>query len=336
MSERTANSTAQLSDGTSTIERLIGSRPIDNRRAFYSIITALTALIIAFGFIVGNYWLKILYAVFMYAGFASSWNLLSGYTGYFSFGPTMFVGIGGYALAGLMVHVGLPWQVAIIITGIVGAITAVIIGYALMRISGIYFAIGTLLVAEGIREGILYESNLLGGSSGLTIGQVPTEVTYFTFALFAIISVIITYEIATSRFGLRMIAIREDEGVLGPLGVNPLPYKLGAFLIHGSLISMIGATYALSLGFLIPRTIFSPDILLTLIIIAILGGMGTVWGPVIGAMILVPIRELFWNSFPTLALLVYGTFLVFGIIVMPYGIMDRLKEYGIIPYSRGV
>jgi branched-chain amino acid transport system permease protein len=161
-------------------------------------------------------------------------------------------------------------------------------------------------------------------------------VTYFSFALFAIVSVVLTYEMATSRYGLRMMAIREDEQVLGPLGINPLPYKLGAFLVHGALISMIGATYALSLGFLIPQTIFSPDILLTLIIVAILGGQGTVWGPVIGAVLLVPIRELFWNSFPTLALLVYGLFLVVGIIVMPYGIMDRLKEYGIVPYSRGV
>jgi branched-chain amino acid transport system permease protein len=335
MSERNT-SLVQLSDGTSAIERLLGSRRIDDRRAFYSTIAALSVLVVALSFVVGSYWIRVLYAVFMYAGFASAWNFLSGYTGYFSFGPTMFVGIGGYALAALIIYAGLPWQVAIVATGVLGAVAALLIGYALMRISGIYFAIGTLLVAEGIREGILFEDDLLGGSSGLTIGQVPLEVTYFSFALFAIVSVVLTYEMATSRYGLRMMAIREDEQVLGPLGINPLPYKLGAFLVHGALISMIGATYALSLGFLIPQTIFSPDILLTLIIVAILGGQGTVWGPVIGAVLLVPIRELFWNSFPTLALLVYGLFLVVGIIVMPYGIMDRLKEYGIVPYSRGV
>lgn len=335
MSGRTT-SLVQLSDGTSAIERLFGSRPIDGRRAFYSAILGLAALITVSGFVVGNYWLKVLYAVFMYAAFASGWNFLSGYTGYFSFGPTMFVGIGGYALAGLIIYGGLPWQAAIVLTAVVGAITAIIIGYALMRISGIYFAIGTLLVAEGIREGILFEDNYFKGSSGVTIGLLQTEVIYFLFALLAIISIVLTYEMATSQYGLRLMAIREDEEVLGPLGVNPLPYKIGAFMIHGALISMIGATYALSVGFLIPRTIFSPSILLTLIIVAILGGQGTVWGPVLGAVLLVPIREFFWNSFPTLALLVYGIFLVAGIILMPKGIMELLKEYGIVPYSRGV
>jgi branched-chain amino acid transport system permease protein len=335
MSEQTTSST-QISDGTSTIERLIGSRVIDDRRAFYSVIAVMSALIIVSGLVASSYLLQILYAVFMYVGFASSWNLLSGYTGYFSFGPTMFVGLGGYILGALVVHVGLSWQVAIVITAVVGGIAAALIGYALLRISGIYFAIGTLLVAEGLREAILYEDNLLGGSSGLTIVRTPPEVTYFLFAFFAIVSIVLTYEIATSRIGLRMIAIREDEGALSPLGINPLPYKLGAFVLHGSLISIIGATYALSIGFLVPRTIFAPNILLTILIVAIIGGMGTVWGPVLGALLLVPIRELFWNSFPTLALLVYGIFLIFAITVMPYGLMDRLKEYGIIPYSRGV
>lgn len=307
-----------------------------DRKEFYAIIALGAAAMWAITFFVSTLWIKVLYALYMYIAFGSAWNLLSGYTGYPTFGPMLFIGSGAYATAFFDVHAGLSWAGALTAAVVVSAVLATVLGVIMLRISGIYFAIGTLLVAEAAREGVLMEDNLLGGSTGITLTRLPTEQVYILFAGIALASIIITYEVATSRFGLRMLAIREDEEALRSLGVNPIKYKVPAFAAHGAITALAGGAFALSLGFIFPTTVFSIDITVTLILVVILGGLGRVWGPVLGTLILIPLQELFWLEFPALHIIAYGLFLVGVIVLMPEGIISRLRDLNILPQTRGL
>ena len=307
-----------------------------DRKEFYAIIALGAAAMWAITFFVSTLWIKVLYALYMYIAFGSAWNLLSGYTGYPTFGPMLFIGSGAYATAFFNVHAGLSWAGALTAAVVVSAVLATVLGVIMLRISGIYFAIGTLLVAEAAREGVLMEDNLLGGSTGITLTRLPTEQVYILFAGIALASIIITYEVATSRFGLRMLAIREDEEALRSLGVNPIKYKVPAFAAHGAITALAGGAFALSLGFIFPTTVFSIDITVTLILVVILGGLGRVWGPVLGTLILIPLQELFWLEFPALHIIAYGLFLVGVIVLMPEGIISRLRDLNILPQTRGL
>lgn len=330
-----------MASETSTGEEEGGLRSLalrydGGRPGFYALVLLGAVAMWAVTFVASPLWIKVLYALYMYVTFSMAWNYLSGYTGYPTFGPMLFIGSGAYATAFFDVHMGMSWMVALGAAVVTSAVLAALLGVILLRISGIYFAIGTLLVAEAAREAVLLEDNLLGGSTGITMTRIPTEQVYILFAVIALASIVITYETATSRFGLRMLAIREDEEALRSLGVNPIRYKVPAFAVHGALTALAGGAFALSLGFIFPTTVFSVDITITLILIAILGGIGTVWGPVLGTLILIPLQELFWLEFPTLHIILYGIFLIGVIILMPEGIISRLKEYNILPQTRGL
>lgn len=308
----------------------------DDDRKFYTIVTVGTLLSIVMLFTTKAYLTKTIYVVFMYMGLAYAWNYLSGYTGYVTFGPFAFIGIGAYGTAVLVKYVGLPWFVALAGAALFTALVAVVLGFILLRISGIYFAIATLLVGEGLRQGVLMETEYLRGSIGLNVPPISTETAYLMFLALAVVGLVLTYESATSRFGLRMLAVRDDEQALLTMGVNPLKYKMSSFVIHAVLTALIGGVYGLSLGFLFPSTVFSITMTITLILIVILGGIGTVWGPAIGAIILLPMQEVLWLEFPNLHVLIYGLALIGLIIFMPEGILSKLKELDWLPRSRSI
>lgn len=328
---------SDASDAETGLSDRIGALFSPNtRRGFYATVATGTLLAVVTLFTTQPYLMETIYVVFMYMGLAYAWNYLSGYTGYGTFGPFAFIGIGGYGTAVLVNYVGLPWYASLGAVAVVTALIAVVLGYILLRISGIYFAIATLLVAEGLREGVLMETEYLKGSIGLNVTPVSTTTAYLLFLGLALVGVVLTYETATSRFGLRMLAVREDEQALSTIGVNPLRYKLSSFVVHSVLTSLIGGVYGLSLGFLFPSTVFSIDMTITLILIVILGGIGTVWGPALGAIILLPLQEVLWLQFPNLHILIYGFLLIGLIIFLPEGIISKLKERGWLPYSRAV
>lgn len=307
-----------------------------DRTIFYAAIVVVSFLIWGVTFVVGTFWIKVLYSLYMFVALAAAWNYLSGYTGYPTFGPMMFIGIGAYGTVYFTVYQGFPWYGALAGAAIIGVVAAAITGFILLRLDGIYFAIGTLLFAEAVHEAILIEDEILGGSGGINLTPTSLTVTYLLFASIALASVIITYETATRKFGLRMLAIREDEEALRAVGVNPLKYKMSAFCVHGMLTTLTGGAFALSLGFVFPGTVFSVDITITLILIAILGGIGTVWGPVLGALVLVPMQELLWLEFPNLNLILLGLFLAVVITQMPEGIISELKDRGVLPRTRQI
>ena len=322
------------SNVSTSVRQLIWER--GNRIKFYGVVFLGAVLMWMITFMVSTFWIKVLYSLYMFISLSMAWNYLSGYTGYPTFGPMMFIGIGAYGTVYFMNYQGFPWYGALVATAVIAVVAALASGFVLLRLDGIYFAIGTLLFAEAVHEAVLIEGNLLGGSAGVNVAPVSTAMTYILFGALALVSIVVTFETATRTFGLRMLAIREDEEALRSVGVNPLKYKLSAFSVHGLLTALTGGIFALSLGFVFPGTVFSVDITITIILIAILGGIGTVWGPVIGALILVPIRELFWLEFPDFNTIIYGLFLVVVIIQMPEGILSKLKDMGLVPESRWI
>ncbi|MFC6954738.1 branched-chain amino acid ABC transporter permease [Halorubellus litoreus] len=323
-----------MASSTETVLDAVGN-PTD-RTLFYAAIVVGALLIWGVTFLVNTFWIKVLYSLYMFVALAAAWNYLSGYTGYPTFGPMMFIGIGAYGTVFFSIHMNFPWYAALAGAAIVGVVAAAITGFILLRLNGIYFAIGTLLFAEAVHEAILIEDNLLGGSGGVNLSGTSLTVTYLLFAALALVSIVVTYETATRTFGLRMLAIREDEEALRAVGVNPLKYKMSAFCVHGLLTTLTGGAFALSLGFVFPGTVFSVDITITLILIAILGGIGTVWGPVLGALVLIPMQELLWLEFPNLNLILLGLFLVLVIVQMPEGIISKLKDMEVLPRTRQI
>ncbi|NHN42814.1 branched-chain amino acid ABC transporter permease [Halorubellus sp. JP-L1] len=309
------------------------------RKYFYPVLGVLALAIVTSMFVVGAYLHEFLYILFMYVGLACLWNFLSGYSGYVLFGVTIFFGVGAYATAGVMNAFAVSWPVGLLAAALISLGISAVIGYILLRISGIYFAIGTLLIVEGTREAIFVEDGVtghLGGASGITVSPVSSEITFLGFGLLALFTIALTYELATSKFGLRMMAIREDEEALVSLGVNPLRYKLTAFVLISIVMGIIGGMYVLTLGFMYPETPFNHQIILTVILAAILGGRGTVWGPVLGIIILVPLEEVLWLNYPDIFLVLYGLCLMAVILFIPDGIINRLKTMGILPNSRSV
>jgi len=310
-----------------------------SRREFYVAVAVIAAIVLVIPLLVGNYLMKVLYGLYMFIGLGLAWNYLSGYTGYVSFGPHMFIGLGAYALVGFTKHLGMNWPVALLGVTAVSLVLAAFIGVITMRISGIYFAIATLLLAEGLRQLAFWEESLTGffnGSKGINGPFLGIDPSYYLFALMMIVSLVVTFETARTRFGLRMIALREDEEVLGTLGLNSLRYKIIPFAVHGVLTGLLGAVYAMSLGFVFPNTVFNIDLTITLVLVGVLGGMGTVWGAVLGAIVLIPLREALWNSLANLFIIGYGIALMLLMIYMPEGIINRLKEMDLLPESRGL
>lgn len=316
---------------------LLGSK--ESRKYFYPLVALAGGLLAVLMVTVDALLLQTIYFLLMYVALVSVWNFFSGYSGYIIFGVPIFFGVGGYSTAGIVKAFGVEWYVALLAAALLAGVAAVFLGYVLLRLSGIYFGIGTFLILEGLREGLYFERHVtgfLGGSSGITMPPIGPNTTYLAFAAVAILTVTLTYEMATSKFGLRLMAIREDEEALTSLGVNPLKYKLSAFVIAAVIMAVLGSLYGLTLGFLYPETPFNFKIISTVILAAVLGGRGTILGPILGVVLLYSLEEALWLNYPNLFLIIYGIALVVIVLLLPEGIINRLKKSGILPDERSI
>jgi branched-chain amino acid transport system permease protein len=280
---------------------------------------------------ISGYWLRILTFIFMWIGLAASLNLLTGYTGYLDFGHVAFFGIGAYATGILMLKVGMPFFPAMVIGIILAAIFAVIMGIPTLRLRGAYFAIAMLAFAEAMKQLVTELDSLTGGGNGLTL-PIYTNYYFFYYVMFAAILLIlaITYWFERSKFGLGLVAIREAELAAEVTGVNTVFCKLVAFVISASTASMIGGIYAYWMSFLSPADAFNILITVRMIIMAFLGGAGTLWGPIIGATFLAAIEEFLWAQFKYSYLIIVGLIVVFVVLAMPRGIMGLIKKRDIL------
>jgi len=274
-----------------------------------------------------GYWVRFLTFIFMWIGLAGSLNLLTGYTGYLDFGHVAFFGIGAYMTGILMVHLGMPFLPAMFIGAILAAVMAVIVGIPTMRLRGAYFAIAMLAFAEAMKQVVLEFDRFTGGGNGLSL-PIYTNYLFFYYVMFAtvILTIGVTFWFEKSKFGKALMAIREAELAAEVSGVNTFRCKLVAFGISAFIAGIIGGIYAYWMTFLYPGDAFSVLITMRMIIMAFLGGAGTLLGPVIGASFLAAVEEILWAEFKYSYLIIVGFIVVFVVLVLPRGIVGLVKE----------
>lgn len=265
----------------------------------------------------------------MYVVLALSWNIISGYTGYVSFGHVLFYGVGSYTSAILVADYGWNWLSTLLISAAVAALIALVLGFPVLRLKGPYFAIAMLGAAEGMRVIVTVWDSLTHGGEGISLPNVENSFpTYYAMMILMIVAILVCYWIAHSRFGIRLSAIREDEVAAEAMGINTTRYKIIAFVLSGIFPAMAGAIQANKTLYIDPETEFFILITVTMKLMAMFGGKGTVIGPLLGAVILYAIQEIVWVQFPHAHLIAFGVFLILVARFMPRGIVGLFIDKG--------
>jgi len=265
----------------------------------------------------------------MYVVLALSWNIISGFTGYTSFGHVAFYGIGAYACAILVADYDWHWIPTLLVAGAVAALVALAIGYPVLRLKGPYFAIAMLGAAEGTRVIATVWDSLTHGGLGISFPNVENSFpTYYAMLILMLLTIAVAYVVGHSRFGVRLNAIREDEGAAEALGVNTTVYKLAAFVLSAIFPAAAGGIQAYKVLYIDPPSVFFVQITIAMALMSMLGGKGTVIGPIVGAVLLYTIQELTWVNFPTAHLIAYGLFIIIVARFMPRGLMGFAIDRG--------
>jgi branched-chain amino acid transport system permease protein len=276
---------------------------------------------------VSNYIITFTLQTFMWIALAQSWNLISGLTGYVSFGHVAFFGTGAYTAAILISKVGWHWLPASLMGSITAASLALLIGYPCLRLKGPYFAISMLGLNEVVRALVSYFDSLTGGGSGITLSPMNSILPlYYAMGGVALAGLVITYWVLTSRFGLRLLSIRENELAAEVMGIPTAALKLYAFLLSAALPGIVGGFYARYVTHIEPLGTFPLITTITMIVMCLFGGRGTIFGPVLGATLLSLFQEWAWERFLYFHEAIFGAIIVFVILIMPRGILGVLQQ----------
>jgi branched-chain amino acid transport system permease protein len=265
----------------------------------------------------------------MYVVLALSWNIISGFTGYTSFGHVAFYGIGAYGCAILVADYSWPWLPTLVVGALAAGLIAVAIGYPVLRLKGPYFAIAMLGMAEGTRVVVTVWDGLTHGGLGISFPSTENSTsTYYAMLVLMLVTIAVAYLVAHSRFGIRLNAIREDEVAAEALGIDVTRYKLVAFVLSAIFPAVAGGIQAYKVLYIEPQAVFFVQITIAMALMSMLGGKGTVIGPIVGAVLLYTAQELTWVNFPTAHLIAYGVFIVVVARFMPRGLMGFAVDRG--------
>jgi branched-chain amino acid transport system permease protein len=273
--------------------------------------------------------------IFMFVALAQAWNLIGGYAGYACFGQVVFFGLGGYTTAVLMSHGDQSFWVAFVVSGLVAAVFAVVIGMPLLRLRGHYFAVATLGVAEGMREVVTNIPRWTGGGAGITVPSVgpdaPTAYLgndgfYILFLMLAAFSVLVSGLVSRSKFGFALRAIHQDEDAAGAVGVNTTRTKVLTFALSGFLTGLVGASYAFQQVTIFPQRLFDVNITVLMVIMVVIGGSGTVIGPIIGAVGIQYLSEYLRQHYTDQHIFLLGAIIIIAVVLLPQGIVSFLRD----------
>lgn len=287
----------------------------------------LIAGIIFFLLILVPLWLKMDYAinflilVFLYITITQSWNILGGYAGQINIGQSAFFGMGAL-VARLLWISGIPIYLALMAGGLSGLVLATIIGLPALRLRGAYFAIGTLALAVIIRLTI---GNILTGVSFLPAKYLAAYTLiprYYVSLVLMIITIVVIYRVVHSRFGLGMIAIREEEDAAAASGINTFKYKVFALSISAFFTGLAGGFYAYYQASFYYFTPFELIWAFEPLLIAFIGGTGTILGPVIGAVGYVALKELFAITMGESSVIIFGALFILVVLFLPGGLIE--------------
>lgn len=298
-------------------------------------LVALPALQFLGGF---NYVIHLALYAMMYAAMASSWNILGGYTGYISLGHNVFFCIGGYFSGMILAFTGVTTLVTAPLAGVVAAIVGFGIGMVTLRMRGPTFIISSIALLMVVR--ILFDNwDFVGGANGVTLPQLdlPAEWSklpyYYAMLVIVSLTVFASYRIKHSKFGLGLRAISQDEVKAESAGINTRIYKVSAFAISAFFVGMAGAVWGEYITYIRPNIFLIILVAANMVLMCILGGKGTVAGPVIGAVLLIAFNEFFVANFGSSELNILGTgmIMVLALMYFPAGIVGTLAKAGKLP-----
>ncbi len=304
---------------------------------------AVLALLLIFPMVVTQIFpLQIMILVFMYAMLGVAWNIMGGYAGMFSFGQAAFFGIGAYTSSFLLMtfHVN-PW-IGLIAGGVVAALVAAAIGYPCSNLRGHYFAIASIAFAEIVR---VHFNNwtLMNAAEGMSLPMLDESFInfmfhtskvpyYYVMLAFLILALVVCYFVATSKMGYYFRAIKESHDVAEVLGVNVVRYRLIAIMISAFLSAMAGTFYAQYVLYIDPESVMLLAISVQIVLLSMLGGAGSIMGPVIGAAVLIPIAEVtrVWlgHRGTGVDMLIYGFLITIISVYQPQGVWGLLSRIG--------
>ena len=310
-------------------------------KRLYMLLTSLFVILMVLPLLLDNYTLGIFVMIFYWAYVGQSWNVLTGYTGHISLGHALYIGIGAYATTYLAQTIGLtPW-IGMFLSGFVAVGIALFLGFLGFRfgIRGVYFVIMTIAFAEITRLAVSH-IEALGSFTGIFLDFNPSfynfqfrgNVPYYYIALgYMVASVSVVRLIESSKLGRFIVAIREDEEAAQSLGVNTFKYNMMAIAISAFMTSLAGAFYANYIFYLHPNTLFGMSTSIELILRPIVGGLGTLFGPVVGSFILTPLSEISRayfakGGFEGLHLILYGVLAILVVLFMPKGIIVYVNK----------
>ena len=271
---------------------------------------------------------------------ASSWNIIGGYTGYTSLGHAAFFGLGGYLVAWTHNHYGWHPFISSWFLALVVMVVALVMGWISLRTQGSAFVVVTIAVVFIFRLLALNLGGITNGAKGLTQprpgwGDVPWSPElikipfhYIMLALLCL-TIFVSWRIRQSKFGMGLIAIREDEGKAESVGIDTMMYKVLAFGISAYFVAVAGGIYSYFFTFIDPSFVFGIFTSVTMVLMAILGGRGTLWGPVLGAFIMAPLSDWIIGNFggTQIHLTIFGGILLLVMLFMPQGILPTLNEF---------
>jgi branched-chain amino acid transport system permease protein len=294
----------------------------DGRRlsALLALVVAGAALVLL-PRVVGSYVLVWIFLLCVYLTLAASYDIVGGYMGYMNLGHSTFFGLGAYGTAILLNH-GFHLAVAAAGGVVIAACFAALVSYPLFRLRGAYFALATFGMISLMKVLSNNLRDLTGGSGGISTPPGDHTVgAYYLSVLIACATLVVSYRVSRSRFGLALFSIREDEEVARAFGTPTNLYKGLALVISSIPASLIGGTYVWCVTYISPPAVFGLEIALSPIVMAMLGGTGTIVGPLLGAVFLTSLQELLWTKIPYLHLTIYGVIMVLVGLFMPGGLV---------------
>ena len=300
------------------------------RSGLRELVLAAVLAILAVGvpFVANGYWLSIAVTGMMYIALATSWALFSGPTHYISLATGAFFGVGGYAVGAGMSDYQLPFWLMVVIGPVVATVLAAMIGIATLRLSGVYFVIFTLGLAEMIRNLVSWVQNNFLGSRGLyVLTDLRDPQIYWLLLATAVVVYLFGWLVSRSRLGFALRVIGGDETVARHVGIETATAKVILFATTGFFAALVGALIAPRWSYIEPNQVFSPQLSFLVVIMALLGGSGRLWGPLVGVIPFTILWEWITVQFPNQSTLVLGIAFLLIVYLLPQGVVGRIEQF---------
>ena len=298
-----------------------------------ALVAAGVVAVAATPWLAGNYAVRVATTICLFVTMALSWNFIGGYAGYPSFATAAFFGFGAYAGAILQTK-GVPMVVAWVVATVITALFSVALGFAILRLRGHYFAVGSFAVLELVKLAASNWSGLTGGGSGLNVpilaGGPAFAGRVFLYAMLglAVVTFIVAAMVDRSRLGFGLRCIRQNESAANMLGVDVDRLKIVAFMLSAMFVGTSGAIYASWVSYIDPSDMFSVLVTIKVPVMVLLGGAGTLVGPIVGAVVFQLLEERVWSSFLEVHSGVLGLIIVLLVFLLPGGLMGLFARLG--------